>query len=648
MSVASNHQIRMFSLINLLLIGYFASACFCVDLNASSSNDPQTTIVSSIARWIELHNSICNVSGRKLVTLAQFKMIIAEMSSIEQTEAFKIGLVDELVDPNSIDYHQILAKFYDANLIVHKDSTISKLLSRILDANLNNCTEEYFELLDELRESFKQCPISEALRENREIQYRDCWRRLVKSVVASAMLLGDTIKRPLNELTLLVYPNACEIVIPPIDANSPTHQLESSRIAETVARFLIERANKRANRDYFREFQVSIRHPCKLLVEKTKHLMTDIYGILSLDESKRNFMTREDVTLLNRFIMCDRIVAESTFISLHVAKCMKTLENPDQTTSSTAELNLARDDEGLDLITHYLTLETVEMPSEVANSPTQSAKLAAPSLDVYNECAALITQDIMFEACPIDTGPITTIESPASDGTRVELNIPTETNLTEQHVSINSSSAQESKDKARKSSESSGMSEPASKRRKMASRKSPTKANQVEVSREEPGSNTRYIVKILDGKGRGRNALYPTIWSDGSTTYEKKQYLITKCDFLWNFHHNERRSNIQRKYYERKSAEGAHPSELGSQLIAHNRTVVGVGRAVGRGLACRYPTLWSDGAKTDETKDYLEINWNDAWSRMYREVKAERQRRWKQKQQYKQSHTKKHDPENPI
>lgn len=689
------HEIKSLAMNYLLLIFTLAIPCLAVQPNQQSSSDEEPGIlVSSIARWLDLHRKLYDnntpATSAETINLQQLKPILDEMYSIEQTEAFKIGMVDDLLEHNTSynKYQHLLFKSYEMNLSIDKNITITQLLLSLFNYNSNDCSEEYYDYLEDIAQAFVDSPISLASKQLRDLQHQNCWLRLINSANATCMLLGSTIKNSLDRLVGLIYPMPCEIIVPSIESTEIAHEIETNRFSQIIANFLLN-YNKGdmaqpalISIDLGLDFQIHIEQPCRFLVLKTKHIMMEIYGLLSHIEKRTNFMKDNDINMVNRYMMCDRILANYDAISKQITNFLPNDRILDANLSTQHVDNRnANQDQGTDLITQYLAFE-LDAPEQLpaittttTNSPkdkfvdtttrdNEILEYGSNLADIHGENNDFISQYLLLDAENhvategASSAQLNTVEQNknASSGDNETVNLITQhllqdsENLNEQEASQTESDSGSKKEAAAKGPKILESSEKQVKKRKVKAK--------PPIARD-PNSETKFVVNILAGKGRGKWILYPTIWSDGSQTMERKEKLLEDWPVEWHYFNNARRSVKQRSFYARKIAKNPKSvrryrkskyemtyqeyqsmGECSGQFkfsptkplppdpIANNRFVVSIGRSLGRGTYAKYPVTWSDGSKSLECKNYLINYWEAAWKEMDREAKAYRQRKY--------------------
>lgn len=242
---------------------------------------------------------------------ATIETMLNEMAMMEKSTNFR----NELRGHRINRYRSLMQKCYESNVVMNQDATVTDLLLQTFDFHSNDCTEEYFVLLNEICKTFKQKSLARVLQENRESQYLNCWHRLMEPAIGTSMMLGSRIRKPLDELSPLVYRNSSAIIMPPTKTESPLRiRTECIRIAKRIASYLTNTHKP----DYQNDFKHLIELPCDSLLKKTSHLMKDIYGMLRFSGLEESFITNNDVIFLNRYMFCFRVISQLEFVSYNV------------------------------------------------------------------------------------------------------------------------------------------------------------------------------------------------------------------------------------------------------------------------------------------------------------------------------------------
>lgn len=135
------------------------------------------------------------------------------------------------------------------------------------------------------------------------------------------------------------------------------------------------------------------------------------------------------------------------------------------------------------------------------------------------------------------------------------------------------------------------------------------------IAPAQDGDSKRYVTLIEKTNQRGRNPTYPTHWSDGTITMEKKSDLsINWPDQLKKLYESltaERRAKYvetRSSFLSKKTNDPPIPQYKPTHSSNTNK-VVAINRAIGRGIGSKYPVLWSDGSTSMESRNYLQLHW---------------------------------------
>lgn len=544
---------RIYSIIFASLI------CSSVVVPCIGVNPKQKAVDSPISRWIDLHKQLYEFKpGQQPITLSDLKSVLSEMSSLEHTDAYRLGM-KPLIESGAykINYHEeskyLLDFAYNSDVLMTRNKTITDLLLKTLNLESNDCTGQYLNLLGTIHKIFAQIPIAMALKENRELQYENCWQKLVGTLTIGSKTLGSNLIGDIDKLTSIVYQSGDVAIDPHLRPFVKIHRNELNSLAGIIERFLIAYDNDGlVGIKNKRKFQILIENPCKILKDRLKGIMADLYAILYHTGPQWSPIGDGDRLNLNRYTLCNRILAErDTILRLLDGKHK---ENLNDNSIETTTPNLA------------------DLDSE------------------------LITQQIPFD---------------------------------------------DELDKI------------------------------IEASIPDSIDKSRFVVKVDRCVGKTISSKYPTLWSDGKTTYETKK-------FLQQYWPDQLKAQLKRKKYEyrtrynhklaQKSAQLRNEMEDANQLECDNdnddnddvdndddgdqnrprkkarlstlvqvpefddfyipqddfhlenyyrslptRYVTKIERAKRKGMEVKYPTQWSDGLRTMEDEDYLIANWPDQW-----------------------------------
>lgn len=542
-------------MIPLLLICALSLPCFAVD----TGQDIDGRSKDLFARWLELRKQIYDEFSLLALYPDRMKAILLEMASIEQTEVYKSQIKPNL---GNDQYLHLLSRYYKAKLLNKRDSSMTDLLLQTFDYDSNDCTGEYLEQLNDIYNTLVHTPFSGTLRENRELQYQNCWHRLMRSLVANSMLLSSNVRIPLDKLTSLAFPNHDELLSLSSDPSSTSYKNESNQISKIIAQFLQSLGGEiKTLRGYRDHFERLVEHPCEMLIDTTNQVMSRIYRLLKLCGRKRDFISSNYVMILNGSMLCDRVIGDLESIRLQVIRY------------SAAPRSIIGKDIVLDVFDRA-------MPTDIQRTTDNESDLVTQypltGIHVNQQMLANLGSNISGgpEAQVADPFPI----SVAHANMHSSMQIP--------HISV-----------------------PAEK----------------------------HVLKIFPPIHRDNRSMYPTFWSDTSFSFELKDYLRQNWYSEWLEQLSEQSAKNQRK----RDAQYALAMGLQSPIVYkppdkvhsgdQNPEPIRIDRPIGRGLYAKYPTVWSDGSASMETKKYLKTNWNKVWMILARDQKRARTKRWRDK-----------------
>lgn len=499
------------------LLIFIALPCSAVNLDKSNglSSGP-------LARYIELYGRINDDhSSAVSLNLAELKNILSEMSMIEHVEMYRLGLKqqNELRQYFIANYQYLVDESIEKGFIVNSNDSITDILLQTFDYDSNVCTGIYFDFLKEINETFEHTGFAEALRENSEIQLRNCWERLMDSLSATSNLLGTRYIETLNEVTAHANKDSQNIVIPPTLTESRRSHHESIRIAKTIAEVLTDYGTNNELINYGLQFRNHIERPCRLLIDKSKQIMLDVYGILKYTGLAEDFIGEDEVKNVNRYLLCERILADLGVISVIVAG--------------------THDRSDVDLITQLLPNNPNSQdqryftrhlsPMKAKRQPNLKRKRNESTLD-----------KLMSVSEPIDPNAKRVIKVEHGIGRGKNIRYPT--------IWSDGSVTSETKDylvehwfkpwfehysKRKNSNYRRYMSKsraegkiPPSKRRKQTD-------NQLDQLDPNLSSTFPRVTRIEKAVEVGPDIKYITHWSDNSTTFEDKQYLVMNWTDRW-------------------------------------------------------------------------------------------------------------------
>lgn len=530
-----------------LAIALIAIPCLAVEPGQTSLfglGYQSTSSINSMFRWLELHGQIYDYYPSKSLSLPQIKSLLDEMSTIEKTEAFKADLKPfiQMKKLRVNDYQALVDRSYEEDLLDSRDATMTDLLLRTFDHELNDCTSDYLELLDDINVAFAQSSMSLALKANRRSQYANCWQRFMDILRPSSELFGSEVRSNLNNIARRIYPTAAGIVISQSHQSSAQRRVESMRLAEIIADFLRNDGDEMNVIDYFRQFRRLVLKPCELLIDTTSHVMTHIYAMLALSGTQRNFIRNDHTLILNRYMLCDRIIADRDFISSSVMRYTGTHDwelleptNPNLDKSA-IPVSPAIGNNSFDLITQQFPV-LPDSSEPVAKRP----RISEPSTNIEWALAR--------PANPMKRGKkVVKIFEGVGKGRGAKYpTYWTDKSITREYGSYlkkhwpNEWRDRETKSVQKNLARAQGVSTKAKlhypnkdvESRIVESLGLSSQDPQVVYSENLAEPASTWVVEVRRGIGRGKHALYPAIWSDGSASLESKEYLEREWYEAW-------------------------------------------------------------------------------------------------------------------
>lgn len=523
----------------IVLISIFASVCI-----AGPIEEDATSSASPAIRWINLHRRIFDGPSEPRIGIHQLESILRSMSLIEVTESDFKNLIT-LQGFQSNVYDDLIDKAYGLHYIEDRDTTITSLLLRTFDLNWNHCTTEQFDLLDDIYKGFEQSPIHEALGVNRELQHKNCLRRLMDIMTASVSILGHNFRTRLDTLASSVYPTRNDIETSVDDPNSPTYEAESIRIAKIIAQFLKSSGSKSKDKNFAHEFQQFVENPCELLIDTSIHVMTQIYGISRFCGIKRDSITNRQAIALNRYKLCDRIMADTEFIASYVIQFSmaqeeprfqlnprtieqrssgdllidkekeKTKKKPSKRKRISTELRLGfNDDDGCD------QLITQQMPLDDENSSMDMLPSRASEMSDVIQLAKIIGthgKSVKTKYIVVWSDGVKSMESKAY----LHAYWPDQLRTFLKRKAANHQARYIDRCLAKKTAillgPNTGLDE----------------TDEPGQKRARESNELPRVIRVGKTTARGLYATYPTYWSDGSKTWEKKDYLSLNWFDAW-------------------------------------------------------------------------------------------------------------------
>lgn len=664
----------------LFFVSLFAVPCLATDPNKNTNEDVP---LSPVTRWFDLHRKILENGPRPNIDRDEFQEILNEMKSIEQTDAYTIGIKPfDDIRGHPINHHRgLVNRCYAANLLQERNATVTDVLLLTFDHDSNDCTKDFFDLLDDINESFADSQISYALYENRELQYKNCWTRFMESLMSTTSLLGSRIRAPLNKLFKSVYPNSTGLITISDDRESLEFRAESTRIARKIAKFIEEQTSSDTQSNsmeyYDEDFQHLVEFPCSLLLNSTNYIMSNIFSMIKYCGNGRDFITSGHAMILNRYILCNRIMSDIDTVRLNVRQfTMIERRLPNYPISQQAIQPM---------ITNLNPIET-HQPSSL-NEPNYEALITQHQS--FDEPAVVSVQQTTTTTIPqireqpgeyparvlrVDKGvgkaKFTRYPTHWSDGSKtletkkyLMAHWPDQLMVVLRRQAAANQARYLRRQQARAGQQQEDSQEP------ITLEFTP----EYIASQSNDPTSTRRVLSIGRGIGRGQWTKYPTIWSDGTTTYEKKAYLMQYWRPIWDSFYRGQRAENQARYELRlivnanderikskrfrpripTSGDQQQPQEQESNKTDHNpmklitrqpyvnklkaikpklgesiyetiiqqrqgkpdssARVVSIRDSIRQGQRVKYQTIWSDGTMTLQTKEFLVTHWWPIW-----------------------------------
>lgn len=620
-------------MIPLFLLSLFAFPCLAVETGRTGDQDD---VANPITRWVNSYKRIHNDRSGEQIELDQLKSLIGEMSSIERTDQYKLGL-KPLIESGGYrvkNYRHLIDRSYEKNIIHKEDATIIDLLMQTFDYNANLCTSEYLAIMNEILEEFKDLSIARALKESRELQMRNCWLRLIKPVVANNMIIGSRTRSLLDRLIADLYPNATELIHISSDKCSTEFNEESVRIAGQLGKSMRDLASKEGahiDTAYLEGYlQRFVRYPCSLFIDEMRQTIAKVFEFLKFADNKRDFLDPSHTLILNEYLMCDMIFGAMRSISTNFTKFA--------TGQASHFSDSTKVNEPMDMMLGKLSggRSYVESRKQAAETDLKSGEVSIGlKLGSTNEDESdnLITQNILSDD---------------------------EIKEDDDHESVKV-------------------------------RFAPRPEDYVDFETEAPGG--KRLIELSKGVGRAQGIRYPATWSDGSKSMVTRPYLLTywpdELQALVNKQARVSRARYLKKWKgqlssmsnesgqdkatmppltterprKRRICEISDPESTVSEFLDDGepsneatalnekdptRTVVKIELGVGRGRHIEYPTIWSDGVKTMEKKKYLVNNWFLAWYEYLHERKIEHQAAYEARSAQRMAQKYNIDPNRPT
>lgn len=508
--------------------------------DGSDSNEPAqllTSLKSPLDRWLELYRQIYEDHGNatNAVNLANVKIILHEMLSIEQNDLNKSDIkpFDRVAGQQPIPFRSLVQKAYGLNLLDKPDATITELLLQTFKHDDNDCTESYLNSLKDIYMQFDRAPISKALQESHQLQLKNCLDRSRRLLSTATVFLGTKVNDLLERLFVGLYPNSNDF---PVDlwsfndSQSDDQRNLSEQIIKKIAMYLTQQ--QQASDDS--KLKHFVLHPCAMLISETKQIITKVLAMINLNKHEISSMNRDDAMVLRKYLLCHRIISVFTNPMTRLTdsgQILLTGSRPIDTTS----------------VGHDTNLQTRLIANKTPDTRGISTELKLGLND--NEQRSSANDQLITQQIPCDLFE--------DDGNLQQTNPP-------------------------------------------------------------HGNKQKYVVKIDKTNARGRNVAYTTHWSDGTTTMELKSHLMAnwpdKLQELYEEIYKSRPDKMAQERTRMKSSilprrEPAKIPLLPNLINANLKRVISIDRCTGRGLGARYPTLWSDGTTSWESRNYLQTHW---------------------------------------
>lgn len=608
----------------LLTISVIIASCSAVDLKQTSvSTELSSTSSQSnpVTQWIELYNQVFNArSDGGQLNSVRLRTILQEMHSIEQMDMFKSDTKNQLGELNHFD--NLVAEACEGNILTDPESTITDLLLQTFDYHANDCIPSYFDLLNEIHETFvHNKPIQDLLQENREKQYRDCWARFKHSLDATTKLIGARVIRSLDKFVAFVYPNNDKIIKPITEPGLPEFREESIRIAELVAKFLGKLEDEATILAHYKHL---IEQPCQTLIDTTINVMMHIFVMLNFSGYDQEFLSNDDKKIINRYTLCDRILADSRFISQKAMEYKENLGNKAIILGKRTQLD-GNEDIRLPKVSTELRLGPSLMDSSVLitqnlSSETDSSPINAVSTSETesDQCHSLENKRRKIEVGDDNSSnvqPERIIRVSRGFGKGRTMQFPTI--WSDGHVTVEMAAYL-------KSCWPNAWNEMLLEQQAISRASSQFRSNETTQKLKESHKEKKLgnsIVRIDRGIGKGRIIGYPVFWSDRSVTIEDKDYLMKYWPDAWNALCKELKAIDEARYLAKKASASQLNEEIGNEFKQtqdesnDHKTIVEIEKGIGRGLQIKYPVRWSDGTRSIESRKFLEEKWPGSFQR---------------------------------
>lgn len=525
-------------------------------------------------RYLKQYNRAFYDNPNEKLSLKDLIDLLEDMNLIEQDKSFNLAdSNDELSILRAYRFQHLLKMHNKLNVFTKRDKTMTKLLLRTFNYDANDCTKEYYAELNNIYANIVQTQTIDALNESRELQYKNCWQRLMNLTLVANFTIGSDVRSLLESINDLVNANTNQMInsssiLYPYDHEN--HQQESRRISQIIRNLLIKEGD---SKDLIKEFKISIEYPCRLLVDRMKNIMIDVFDLIGSSYFDKNHITNEDAKMINTYITCHRLITDSDFICFNINQQNVVVSNANE--RERFDLNQPIEYNENVLITQYNPVNANQGLNVDANQqPTN-------------------TEDL-FE---VDNLPQLIIPNTFNQ----ILQAPMENNKRVIRVLTNTG------------------------RGKNSSYRTLWSDGSISVEKKDhliakwPRAWKRYYRKRKNRynmRYNARKSCKPTPTLDYDDEDEDNLFQLDDDNY------NSDNENCQ---------DQLSPTE---RKICHMLPMVGplkvvlIGRPKGRARHITYPTYWSDGTKTMEKKEYLQTHWNEPWMVLVRRMRYTRQIKW--------------------
>lgn len=482
-------------------------------------------------RYMELRKQVYGLTLVPSQNFGHFMSLLLEMYSIERDKTFESRFKHyaQLNGYQFNDYKIWVDAFRRAGFLLQSEASMTKLLLQTFDFQSNECSEEYFGLLGQLQHAFENMAIYPALQENRRQQYRNCWDRLMNILGPANMLVGVKVGQHLDKLSSEICPNTRSILLQLTDQSQEKYRKDSLRYSRKIMQFLM---SLKITHSFELNLEQLILKPCKLLVNKTYSIMLDVKRILK-SNTDEDFISSENVQILNRFILCERILADSEFISSTVLKVM-IAEIKTRQLDPQVDLSLEANEENL--ITRYENIGTILNQQAAQVNPPQSTESSTKRRRIKKSQEVLIDREFV----PDD---VIVVEIKRSVGAGRNTRYPTiwsDGRITKETKDYLVTHWQDAYDRQYHKQRAENQMRYL---RRKGIKQVQESSDQVErrIGLNDQGHNnsqpvpdmSRFVTRIEEGVGYYPNIKYPTVWSNGDVTMESSEFLMKNWKDAW-------------------------------------------------------------------------------------------------------------------